>query len=152
MAARNRPRRATPTKAELTPATGESPAVWKPWVLAAWCFVFPPAGALLYYLNLRAIGDAAKGLLAIAIVSLGTILVIALPIALRLGLPPNAVALLNVVSMVALYYDWRNQLEWAAGQRLALREAPWSTSFLWALPVTLAGYGAIAAVILAVTR
>lgn len=147
MAARNRPRRATPTSVELPPGTAEARAVWKPWVLAAWCFVFPPAGALLYYLNLRSIGDTTKGLLAIVVISLGTILIIALPIVLRLGLPPNTVALLNVVSMVALYYDWRNQSESAAGQRLGLREAPWSTSFLWALPVTVAGYAAIAAIV-----
>jgi hypothetical protein len=130
--------------------TGEAVAVWKPWVVAAWCFVFPPAGALLYYLNVRAIGDATRGLLAIAVITVGTVLVVALPIVLHLGLPPNTVALLNVVSMAVLYFDWRDQLEAATERRLGTREAPWSTSFLWALPVTLAGYGAIALVIRAV--
>jgi hypothetical protein len=118
--------------------------------VAAWCFVFPPAGALLYYLNLRAIGDAARGLLAIAVISVGTVLVVALPTVLRLGLPPNTVALLNVVSMAVLYFDWKDQLQTATERRFSTREAHWSTSFLWALPVTLAGYGAIAFVIWAV--
>jgi hypothetical protein len=124
--------------------TAAAVAVWKPWVVAAWCFVFPPAGAVLYYLNLRAIGDATRGLLAVAAVTVGTIVVVALPIVLRLGLPPNTVALLNVVSMAVLYFDWKGQLETATERRLGTREAPWTTSFLWALPVTLAGYGAIA--------
>jgi len=125
-------------------------AVWKPWVLAAWCFVFPPAGAVLYYLNLRAIGDVTRGLLAITVISVGTVLIVALPIVLRLGLPPNTVALLNVVSMAVLYFDWKGRLETATERRFGTREAPWSTSFFWALPVTLAGYGAIALVIRAV--
>jgi hypothetical protein len=115
--------------------------------VAAWCFVFPPAGALLYYLNLRAIGDATRGLLAIVVIILGTVLVIALPIVFHLGLPANTVALLNVVSMAALYYDRRDQLEAAIKRGLGTREAPWTTSFLWALPATLAGYGAIALLI-----
>lgn len=119
--------------------------------MAVWCFVFPPAGALLYYLNLRAIGDARRGLLAIAGIGVGTVLVVALPIVFRLGIPPNTIAMLNVVSMAVLYFDWKGQLETAAGRRLGAREAPWSTSFLWALPVTLAGYGAILLVIRAMT-
>lgn len=147
MASRRRQHRTTATAADSAVTTGVAVAVWKPWVVAAWCFVFPPAGAVLYYLNLRAIGDATRGLLAIAAISVGTLLIVALPIVFRLGLPPNTVALLNVVSMAVLYFDWKDQLESATARRLATREAPWTTSFLWALPVTVAGYGAIALVI-----
>jgi hypothetical protein len=121
--------------------------VWKPWVLAAWCFVFPPAGAFLYYLNVRAIGEATRGLLAVAIIGLGTIVVVALPIVFRQGIPPNTVALLNVVSMAVIYYDWKGQLDTPTVRRSAPREASWSTSLLWALPITVVGYGAIALVV-----
>jgi hypothetical protein len=121
--------------------------VWKPWVVAAWCFVFPPAGAVLYYLNVRAIGEATRGLFAIAIIGLGTVVVVALPIVFRMGIPPNTVAMLNVVSMAVLYFDWKAQLDTPAVRRSGAREAPWSTSFVWALPITVLGYGAIALVV-----
>jgi hypothetical protein len=52
--------------------------------------------------------------------------------------------------MAVLYFDWKDQLQTATERRFSTREAPWSTSFLWALPVTLAGYGAVAFVIWAV--
>jgi hypothetical protein len=133
---------ATARADETATTTAATPPVWKPWVVAAWCFVFPPAGAVLYYLNMRSIAQPGRGLVAIVATSLGTIAVIALPIVFRVGIPPNTVALLNVVSMAVLYFDWKAQLDTPVGRRA--REASWSTSFVWALPICIAGYGAIA--------
>ncbi len=115
------------------------PTVWSPLNVAAWSFVFPPTGALMYAVNLHRTGEPARGWAVFALVSVLTAAVTAIAAAMPASLPPNTVAAFNVGVMAILYFDWKRRRE----ARSELGSAPWYSALWWAVPATAIGFGAV---------